>query len=79
MNIIHLGKLRNVEFTCAIGDLFDPKVDAIVNSEQSDFILSSNPQSISGQIRGRYGSTARYLVLETGEIFKLPRGPAAGG
>jgi len=27
-----------VEFTFAAGDLFDADVDAIVNSEQSDFI-----------------------------------------
>jgi O-acetyl-ADP-ribose deacetylase (regulator of RNase III) len=57
MNVIHRGKLRHLELTFAIGDLFDAKVDAIVNSEQSDFVLSGNPDSISGQLWHRYGDT----------------------
>jgi O-acetyl-ADP-ribose deacetylase (regulator of RNase III) len=55
MKIIYRGRLRNVELTFALGDLFDAKVDAIVNSEQTDFVLSGNPVSISGQIWHRYG------------------------
>ncbi len=48
INIIHRSKLKRVEFTFAAGDLFDADVDAIVNSEQSDFILSKNPETVSG-------------------------------
>jgi O-acetyl-ADP-ribose deacetylase (regulator of RNase III) len=55
MNIIHRGKLKRVELTFAVGDLFDAQVDAIVSSEQTDFVLSGNPESISGQIWRRYG------------------------
>lgn len=55
MNVIHRSKLRCVEFTLAVGDIFDAKVDAIVNSGQTDFILSGNPESLSGQIWKRYG------------------------
>jgi hypothetical protein len=45
MNVIHRGKLRHVEFILAAGDIFDAGVDAIVNSEQTDFVLSGNPDS----------------------------------
>jgi hypothetical protein len=44
-----------VAFTFAAGDIFDAEVDAIVSSEQTDFVLSGNSESISGQIRERYG------------------------
>ena len=54
MKIIHRDKLKNVESTFAVGDLFETKVDAIVSSEQTDFVLSGNPKSISGQIWYRY-------------------------
>jgi hypothetical protein len=30
------------EFTFAAGDIFDASVDAIVNSEQTNFVLSGN-------------------------------------
>jgi hypothetical protein len=32
MNIIHRGKLKHLEFTFVVGDLFDAEVDAIVSS-----------------------------------------------
>lgn len=57
MNIIHRGKLKHVEFTIAFGDLFDANVDAIVSSEQTNFVLASNVDSISGQIRRRFGNS----------------------
>jgi O-acetyl-ADP-ribose deacetylase (regulator of RNase III) len=57
MKIIYRGKLKQVELTFALGDLFDAEVDAIVNSEQTDFVLSGNLNSISGQIWHRYGNT----------------------
>jgi O-acetyl-ADP-ribose deacetylase (regulator of RNase III) len=55
MNIIHRSKLRHIEFTLATGEIFEANVDAIVSSEQTDFVLSGNNQSLSGQIRKRYG------------------------
>ena len=55
MKVIHRGKLKRVEFTFALGDLFDAQVDAIVSSEQTDFVLSGNLELISGQIWHRYG------------------------
>jgi O-acetyl-ADP-ribose deacetylase (regulator of RNase III) len=57
MNIIHRGKLKHVELTFAVGDLFDADVDAIVSSEQTDFVLAGNLESISGQIWHRYGDS----------------------
>jgi O-acetyl-ADP-ribose deacetylase (regulator of RNase III) len=56
MNIIQRSRLKRVEFTFAAGDLFDAGVDAIVSSEQTDFILSRHPESLSGQIWSRYGA-----------------------
>src|SRR5713101_1153073 len=55
MKIIHRSILKHLEFTFATGDLFDAGVEAIVNSEQTDFILSKNAKSVSGQIWARYG------------------------
>jgi O-acetyl-ADP-ribose deacetylase (regulator of RNase III) len=55
INVIHRSRLKHVEFTFATGDIFDAKVDAIVSSEQTDFVLSGDPESLSSQIRRRYG------------------------
>jgi hypothetical protein len=70
--VIHRSKLKHVELTLAAGDLFDAKVDAIVNSEQSDFVLSKDPESLSGQIRSRYGVTIQ------GELDAATNGQALG-
>src|SRR5262245_29055040 len=59
MNIIHRSKLRHVDFILAAGDIFDASVDAIVNSEQTDFVLSRNLDSVSGQIWNRYGDVVQ--------------------
>jgi O-acetyl-ADP-ribose deacetylase (regulator of RNase III) len=59
INVIHRGKLKRVEFTLAAGDIFDARVDAIVSSEQTDFVLSGNPESLSGQIWNRYGDAGQ--------------------
>jgi hypothetical protein len=48
INVIHRSNLKHVEFTYA-------DVDAIVNSEHGDFILSKSPETVSGQIWSRYG------------------------
>jgi O-acetyl-ADP-ribose deacetylase (regulator of RNase III) len=66
INVIHRSKLKRVEFTLAAGDIFDASVDAIVSSEQTDFVLSANPESLSGQIWKRYGEAVqRELDAET--------------
>ena len=65
MKVVHRVKLKHVQLTFALGDLFDAEVDAIVSSEQTDFVLSGNTESISGQIKSRYGYTIykSYLML----------------
>lgn len=82
MKIIYSGKLNNVELTFALGDLFNAQVRAIVNSEQTDFLLSGNPDSISGQIWRRYGATlqqelndaTRGQVLHPGTVLDTSGG-----
>jgi hypothetical protein len=59
MNVVHRNKLRHLEFTLAFGDIFDAKVDAVVNSEQTDFVLSGNVEFLSGQIWERYGDSVQ--------------------
>ncbi len=59
INIIHRSRLKRVEFTLAAGDIFDASVDAIVSSEQTDFVLSGDPESLSGQIWKRYGDVVQ--------------------
>jgi O-acetyl-ADP-ribose deacetylase (regulator of RNase III) len=49
-------KLHNLDFHLVIDDIFNVPVQAIVNSEQTDFILSWNPYTISGGINERYGT-----------------------
>jgi O-acetyl-ADP-ribose deacetylase (regulator of RNase III) len=72
MNIIHQGKLKRVSFTLGVGDLFDAGVEAIVSSEQTDFILSYNPETISGQIRRRYGNAIQEELDEAtkGQVLR---------
>jgi O-acetyl-ADP-ribose deacetylase (regulator of RNase III) len=72
MKIIHQGKLNHVELTFAVGDLFDAQVDAIVSSEQTDFILSGNPKSISGQIWQRFGAAVQQELdeLTDGQVLR---------
>ena len=47
--------IGSVNLHVSAGDLFDAPVEAIVNSEQTDFILARNLDTISGQIHHRYG------------------------
>jgi O-acetyl-ADP-ribose deacetylase (regulator of RNase III) len=72
MNIIHSVKLKRLRFTLAAGDLFDAGVDAIVSSEQTDFVLAANPESISGQIRRRYGDLVQQELDEAtnGQVLR---------
>jgi O-acetyl-ADP-ribose deacetylase (regulator of RNase III) len=59
MKVIQQSDLGHVKFSLAAGDIFDAKVDAIVSSEQTDFVLSGNPESLSGQIWKRYGAVVQ--------------------
>ena len=52
-------QLGDVTFNLVEGDIFRVSVDAIVNSDQTDFHLGHNPTSITGQIRRRYGATVQ--------------------
>jgi hypothetical protein len=63
MNVIHRSKLKRVEFVFATGDIFDASVDAIVSSEQTDFVLSNNVESLSGRIRRRYAESSNVRLL----------------
>lgn len=83
MNIIYEGNVGRVVFTLAQGDIFEAKVESIVNSEQSDFVLASNSHSISGQINQRFGQTVQpELDLATNmEVFRAGTiiGTSGGG
>ena len=48
---------ETVTFHLTCGDIFDTPVEAIVNSEQTDFVLSFNPNTISGQLRAQEWGT----------------------
>jgi len=74
MNIIYQGKMRRLEFTLAHGDIFDARTEAIVNSEQSDFVLALNRETISGQIRHRYGRAIQEELDAATEQKVLPAG-----
>jgi O-acetyl-ADP-ribose deacetylase (regulator of RNase III) len=72
MNVIRRSGLKHVGLTLAVGDIFDASVDAIVSSEQTDFILSGNPKTLSGQIRNRYGDTVQ------SELYAVTKGRVLG-
>ena len=83
MNIIYQGNVGRVSFTLAQGDIFEAKVEGIVNSERSNFVLASNSHSISGQINERFGQTVQpELDLATNmEVFRAGTiiGTSGGG
>lgn len=59
MNVIYRGQIGSVNFVFAVGDLLEKEFEAIVSSEQTDFVLSKNSKSISGQIWKRYGKVVQ--------------------
>jgi O-acetyl-ADP-ribose deacetylase (regulator of RNase III) len=63
-------QLGQVVFHLVRGDLFDVPASAIVNSEQTDFVLAGNPHTISGQIRSRFGHEVQ------GQLDALTNGKA---
>lgn len=81
MKIIYRGELKGIRFTFASGDLFEAEVDAIVNSEQTDFVLDRGTRSISGQIWHRYGEPVqKELDAETnGQVFRAGTVISTGG
>ena len=82
MKVIYNGHLNNLDFTLAQGDIFESQTEAIVNSEQTNFVLASNLKSISGQIRRRWGnevqaqlnSATSLEVLHTGTVVATSGG-----
>jgi O-acetyl-ADP-ribose deacetylase (regulator of RNase III) len=63
-----------VRLRVAVGDLFDAPVESIVNSEQSDFVLAFDPESISGQVRRRWGATVQPQLREQTQDQVMPVG-----
>ena len=55
--------LGNLSLILSDEDLFDLNVDAIANSEQTDFILASNPETISGQINHLFGYLPYFALV----------------
>ncbi len=55
MTLNYSWKIANIELHTVSDDIFDLDVDAIVNSEQTDFILAGNQSSISGQVLSHFG------------------------
>jgi O-acetyl-ADP-ribose deacetylase (regulator of RNase III) len=74
MKVIFNDRLKHVDLTFAVGDLFDAEVAAIVNSEQTDFLLSSDLRTISGQILRRYGRLVQRELNEATRGRKLRAG-----
>jgi O-acetyl-ADP-ribose deacetylase (regulator of RNase III) len=56
ISAFHRFPLKRIELVFAKGDLLAAGLDAVVNSEQTDFILSLNRNSLSGQIEERCGA-----------------------
>lgn len=73
----------SVTFHIAHGDLFQAPVDAIVNSEQTDFVCAyGNPKTISGQIAHMFGpqiqdelfQQTQRETLDVGTVLKTSGG-----
>jgi O-acetyl-ADP-ribose deacetylase (regulator of RNase III) len=56
ISVFHRFPLKRIELVFAKGDLLAAGLDAVVNSEQTDFILSRDRNSLSGQIQERCGA-----------------------
>ena len=71
MKVLYRGMLKRVELIFARGDLFDADVGAIVNSENSAFVLASDRNTVSGQLRRRYGDELQEELFEQtgGHVF----------
>jgi O-acetyl-ADP-ribose deacetylase (regulator of RNase III) len=66
-----LGKLV---FHLQEGDLFEAPVEAIVNSEQSDFLLDCGGRTISGEIYRRWGDQVQAELTQQTRGAVLPPG-----
>jgi hypothetical protein len=49
ISVFHRLSLGRIELVFTKGDLLASDLDAVVNSEQTDFILSRNRESLSGR------------------------------
>jgi hypothetical protein len=66
-------RLGGLNLRLVEGDLFDVGTAAIVNSEQTNFVLAANESTISGQIRRRLGkSIQEELNEQTGGMLSPP-------
>jgi O-acetyl-ADP-ribose deacetylase (regulator of RNase III) len=82
-NLHYSWRLASVTFHLVQGDLFDIPVEAIVNSEQTDFVLAFGGGSVSSQIRKRFGAEVQRqlddqtkgALLEPGAVLKTTGGP----
>lgn len=78
----HLWRIGSIDLHLAVADLFDLEVEAIVNSDQTDFYLARNPKTISGQIRHLLGSViqdeldalTQKTILPTGTVLSTGGG-----
>jgi O-acetyl-ADP-ribose deacetylase (regulator of RNase III) len=75
------ASMRQAKYSCRVGklgfhlihgDLFDVDAQAIVNSEQTDFILARDPKSISGQIARRWGAEVQDELDSKTNRRKMP-------
>lgn len=67
-------QLDQVTFRVIEADLFEIAVDSIVNSEQTDFVLSNNEDTISGQINSRYGDDVQIELIGQMDEPVMPEG-----
>ena len=57
---MHKWRIGPVDLGLAKTDLFDLDVNAVDNSEQSDFRLSVDPETISEQLFKRFGGDSQH-------------------
>ena len=58
--LMHKWRIGPVDLGLAKTDLFDLDVNAVDNSEQSDFRLSVDPETISEQLFKRFGGDSQH-------------------
>src|SRR4051812_31344744 len=67
-------RLGKFNFHLVRGDIFQVPARAIVNSEQTDFVLAQNRSTISGQICQRWGDQVRVELDKQTAGAVLPPG-----
>jgi O-acetyl-ADP-ribose deacetylase len=74
IHIAYTWRIGSITLHLTDKDLFDLSVDAVVNSEQTDFVLSLNPGTISGQLHMRFGDALQDELDRQTEGQRLPAG-----